>query len=498
MGGYEGIQGMRVEHILLGAALLLLASLAASKGAGRLGVPALVLFLGVGMLAGSDGPGGLYFDDPWLAQVLGVAALVVILFAGGLHTEWRQVRPVLWPAVLLATVGVVITAVLVGAFGAAVLGFRPLEALLLGSVISSTDAAAVFAVLRSRRAALKGRLRPLLELESGTNDPLAVLLTLGLIHMISQEGARASDLVGLFAVQMAVGGALGYSLGRVMVELLRRVHFESDALYPVMSLALVFAVYGITASAWGSGFLAVYIAGLVVGNSSFVHRRNLMRFHDSTAWLAQILMFLTLGLLVFPTQVARVTGLGLAVAAFLMLVARPAAVLAILPFFRASLAEMLLVSWVGLRGAVPIILATLPRLAGIAEAQLIFNVVFFVVLTSALLQGTSIPYVARWLGVAAEAPPERRPPLELAAPENVHSDLIELIIPPESPAAGQPIAQLGLPAGALVVLVGRDNAYRVPSGSTTVHQGDILLILGHKAQLDEVRLRLGIQEEEPV
>lgn len=391
------------EHLLLGVSTLLLLSVLSSLASGRVGVPALVLFLAIGMLAGTDGPGGIEFDYPRLAQSLGVVALTLILFSGGLDTNWGLIRPVLWQGLALATVGVCLTAGMVAAFAVWALGFTPLGGLLLGAIVSSTDAAAVFSVLRSRQARLRGQLTPLLELESGSNDPMAVFLTVGLVGLLSRPESTPLEIVPLFFRQMILGVLIGYSMGACMALLSRHLRLEYEGLYAVLSLALALFTYGVTASVGGNGFLAVYVAGLKVGNSGITHVDYLRRFHEGQAWLMQILMFLTLGLQVFPSRVAPIVGIGLALSLFLMLVARPAAVyLTLLP---ASLTakEKLLVSWVGLRGAVPIILATFPLIAGLPQAEMIFNLVFFIVLTSVLLQGTSLPLVARWLGLATSS-----------------------------------------------------------------------------------------------
>jgi len=394
-----------IEYLLLGASVLLFLSVIASKASGHTGVPALLLFLAIGMLAGSDGPGGIHFDDPWLAQSLGVVALTFILFAGGLDTDWRATRGMLWNGLALSTVGVGITAALIGWFATALLEVSWVEGLLIGSIVSSTDAAAVFAVLRSKHVSLRGPLKPLLELESGSNDPMAVFLTLGLIGLLTGKTGSAGDLVPMFVRQMALGAALGYGIGKLMVLLVNRLRLEHEGLYPVLTLSLVLFTYG--ASTWlgGNGFLAAYLAGLRMGHSDFTHKRSLMRFHDSVAWLMQIVMFLTLGLQVFPSQLVPIVGVGLLLSLFLMVCARPISVMVTLSFARFSLREKLMVSWVGLRGAVPIILATFPLLAGVPRANLMFNLVFFIVLTSVLLQGTSIPLVARWLKVDAPLQP---------------------------------------------------------------------------------------------
>ncbi len=373
----------------------------ASRVSGRLSVPALLMFLVIGMLAGSEGIGGVRFDDPWTAQLLGVVALTFILFAGGFHTDWGSIRPVVGRGLSLSTVGVIITASLVGLFAVAVSNFSLLEGLLLGAIISSTDAAAVFTILRSKKISLKGELKPLLELESGSNDPMAVFLTVGIIGLITGSVYSAADLIPFFVWQMALGAVSGYLVGKGTLFIVNHMGLEYEGLYPVLTLAMVLFTYGMTASLGGNGFLAVYIIGLVMGNSDFVQREGLMRFHDGFAWLMQITMFLTLGLLVYPSQVLSVLWVGLAISIFLMLVARPLAVFAALQFTNMSRREKGMVSWVGLRGAAPIVLATFPLLAGVPQADMIFNLVFFIVITSVLIQGISIPMVARWLEVDA-------------------------------------------------------------------------------------------------
>jgi cell volume regulation protein A len=477
------------EYILIGAGILLL-SVFASKISDRFGIPALLLFLVLGMLAGSDGPGGIYFDDPALAQLIGVVALALILFSGGLDTEWARVRVVLKEGLLLATLGVLITALTVGLFARLLLGFSIAEALLLGAIVSSTDAAAVFSVLRSRGINLKGNLKPLLELESGSNDPMAVFLTIGLIQWITQPDFALPDLFGLFVRQMLFGAALGYLMGRAALFLINRVKLGYDGLYPVLTLALVFFTFGLTDLVGGSGFLAVYLAGIVLGNHEFLHKRSLVRFHDGLAWLVQIAMFLTLGLLVFPSQLVPIIGVGLLMAACLMFLARPIAVFVSLLPGALSWREKTFVSWVGLRGAVPIILATFPLLAGIPQANLIFNLVFFIVLTSVLLQGTTLPLVARWLRVDAPAVPRRVYPIEYTPVGGFKSELKELPVPPGSYMAGKAIFEMGLPADFLVVLIARENDFMVPTGGTVVRGGDTLLALADKETFAAVQATL--------
>ncbi|MGD9728098.1 MAG: potassium/proton antiporter [Nitrospiraceae bacterium] len=393
---------MPIEYVLLGASILLLLSVVGSLASARIGIPALILFLVIGMTAGSDGPGGIQFDYPWVAQSLGVLALSFILFAGGYDTDWHRTRPIIRKAVPLSTLGVVITAFLVGWFANLVLGFSWLEGMLLGSIVSSTDAAAVFAVLRSRGIKLRGHLKELLEVESGSNDPMAVFLTIGIIGLLQDASRSWADLVVIFLVQMSVGTIMGYGLGRIMVAIVDRIRLDYGGLYAVLSLSLVLFAYGITASVGGNGFLAVYLAGIHMGNSKFRHKRSLKGFHEGLAWLMQILMFLALGLQVFPSHLVPVLGGGLLLSVFLMVIARPVAIFSLLWWTSMPLSEQALVAWVGLRGAVPIILATFPLVAGLPQADLFFHLVFFIVLTSVLLQGTSIPLVARWLGVDAK------------------------------------------------------------------------------------------------
>jgi cell volume regulation protein A len=479
-----------IESILLGASVLLLISIITSRAFAKLGVPSLLLFLAIGMLAGSDGPGGIYFDDPWLAQSLGVVALVFILFAGGLDTNWASIRPVLGQGLALSTFGVFITALLVGIFATLVLGLSQLEGLLLGAIVSSTDAAAVFSVLRSKKITLKGHLKPLLELESGSNDPMAVFLTIGLIHLLQKPTAGMFTLVPMFIQQMAVGAVAGYAMGKVIVLILNRIRLEYDGLYPVLTLSLVLLTYGGTAWIGGNGFLAIYLAGLVMGNSNFIHKRSLLHFHDGLAWLMQIAMFLTLGLLVFPSRLVPVMGSSLLVAAFLMLVARPISVMASLSISKIRWPEKIMVSWVGLRGAVPIILATFPLLAGLPKAETIFNIVFFIVITSVLLQGASIPLVARWLKVDAPMIRKPQPPLEFAPSCDLKSELVEIRIPQHSQVVGKQILELGLPQGALIVLVSKADECFTPNGGTILEAGDQLLMLADKDSMAKIRTLL--------
>jgi cell volume regulation protein A len=480
------------EYILIGVSLLLLISVLVSKISDRIGIPALLLFLILGMLAGSDGPGGIYFDDPALAQFISVIALILILFSGGLNTEGISIRPVIKEGLLLSTLGVFITALIVGLFASVLLGWSLVEGLLLGSIVSSTDAAAVFSVLRSKGISLKGQLKPLLELESGSNDPMAIFLTVGLIQLITQPNLSPVNLISFFILQMLVGAVLGYSMGRVMLFLVNRLKLGYDGLYPVLTLSLVFLTFGLTNAIGGSGFLAVYLAGIVLVRHDFIHKKNLVRFHDGLAWLMQIAMFLTLGLLVFPSRLVPIVGIGMLIAGCLMFLARPVSVFICLLPSILNWREKTFISWVGLRGAVPIILATFPLLARVPQADLIFNVIFFVVLTSVLLQGTSIPLIARWVGVDAPAISKRVYPIEYTPMGGLKSELKELTIPSNSHMAGKAIVELGLPADFLVILIARENDFILPSGGTVLQEGDTLLVLSDKKSFDEVQAKLNM------
>lgn len=481
---------MSFELILIIAAGLLLVSVLAGKLSDRSGIPALLLFLGIGMLAGSDGPGGIYFDDPALTQFIGILALNLILFAGGLDTHWTDVRPVLKYGIVLSTLGVLITALVVGITAEYLLGFTLYEGLLLGAIVSSTDAAAVFSILRSKSVGLKGKLRPLLELESGSNDPMAVFLTVGMIQLLTQPETQITDLFGTFVLQIFVGIICGFIFGKLLVFLANRIQLGFEGLYPVLSLSIVFLAYSIANTLYGNGFLAVYLAGIIARHQDFVHRRSVIRFHDGMAWLMQITMFLTLGLLVYPSEIPPIITTGLLIAISLIFLARPISIFLTLLPTGFTFKEKTLISWVGLRGAVPIILATYPLLAGLKQADSIFNIVFFVVITSALLQGATIPYVAKWLGV--DVPVVKKPiyPIEFTPVSGFKSELKELTIPTGSPADNRTIVEMYLPQEFLIILIARENEFILPSGGITLRAGDTLIVLADMETFTKVENKL--------
>lgn len=388
---------MNFDYAMLITAVLLGLSVIASKVATKVGVPVLLIFIAIGMLAGSDGPGGIWFNDARLTQRIGIVALSFILFAGGMDTDSKASRPILKKALSLATVGVVVTASLVGVIAYKFLSFTLYEGLLLGAIIASTDASAVFSILGSGTIKIRDDLRALLEVESGTNDPTAVFLTLGLTGAIAAKTQVPVSILGNFAWEMAVGLIWGIVNGKFGIILMKRLNLKFDGMYHVVSLALVIGSYAGAAILHASGFLAVYVAGVIYGQGEFDQKKGLMRFHEGIAWLMQIAMFLVLGLLVFPTKLPGVAFEGVLISLVLIFVARPIGVfLGLLPF-RDSLKTKTLIAWTGLRGAVPIILATFPLLAGIDKAQEIFYIVFFVVLFSTVIQGTTLPWVFKKL-----------------------------------------------------------------------------------------------------
>lgn len=395
------------ELLLFGLGLLLLLTVLAGNLSSRFGLPALIGFLALGMLAGSDGPGGIQFENYPLAQMIGVACLVFILFSGGLDTVWSEVKGGAVPAAVLATLGVVISAGIVAGTAMVLLDFSPLQGFLLGAVIASTDAAAVFAIMRSHGLPLNGRVQGLIELESGSNDPMAIFLVGAALLLITVPGTRVLGLVPEFAVQMVVGALTGAVVGLGMAAILRRMRLQVGGLALVVSVAAAMLSYGLAGVLKGNGFLAAYLAGIVAGSREFPGKRTISLFQDGAAWLAQVVMFLTLGLLVFPAQLQAVIVPGLAITAVLMLVARPVSVfICLAPFAAYGWREKLFVSWAGLRGAVPIVLATFPIVAGVDGAQTIFNIVFFVVLLSSLIQGPTLGWMANRLRINEPEPQE--------------------------------------------------------------------------------------------
>jgi potassium/hydrogen antiporter len=471
--------------LLLIVGAVLAASIAVGLGASRAGVPVLVAFLALGMLLGSDGPGGIAFDDAELARTVGIVCLVAILYEGGLSTSWRRMRHVAVPAALLGTVGVLVTALLTGVAAHALFDLDWPAAILLGGVVASTDAAAVFATLRHTN--IRRRLARTLEGETGLNDPMAIALTIGLISWIHDPTFRLDDLVFLVVRQLGIGLVVGVVLGFLATRVFAKLPASVGSFAPVASVAAAALSFGVADVLGGSGFLAVYLVGLAVGSTPSRYRGQLVGFHEDLAFLAQVTMFVVLGLLVFPSDLPPVMIPGFVLALLLVVVVRPAAVLLSTAFSRFTARERAFLGWAGLRGAVPIVLGTFVLSEGIAKGETIFNAVFFVVLVSALLQGTMLERVAGRLGLLDPPPPSVARPLQVDAAGPL--DLVEFDVAPDDAIAGAAVRELGLPRSALVAVIGRGRETIPPRGSTLVRPGDRLYVLlpdGNRAALDDV------------
>ena len=455
------------EVILLVASTIFFFSIIAGKAGFRFGLPALLLFLGVGMLFGSDGL-GIQFSNPSAAQFIGMLALSIILFSGGMDTKVSEIKPIAKEGVILATVGVLLTTLITGGFIYYVFlwstGYETLtiaESMLMAAVMSSTDSASVFSILRSKGVYLKQRLRPTLELESGSNDPMAYMLTLLIIAYIQVGGMNLQEAVLQLLVQLSVGAIAGFLLGKLAVLMINKINMDNESLYPILLLTTAFFTFSATTLCKGNGYLAVYIAGLVVGNAKIVHKKSMGTFFDGFAWLWQIVMFLTLGLLV---------------GVFMILIARPVTIfLCLLPFKSFTTKGKLYISWVGLRGAVPIIFATYPWIAGVDHGGMIFNIVFFITILSLLIQGTTVTQAAKWLGLIDS--PERKDVFGIELPEDIKSAMSEIDITPAVLSHGNKLMQLTLPDHTLAVMVKRDGHYFIPKGNTELKENDKLLMI---------------------
>ncbi|RKS42804.1 potassium/proton antiporter (CPA1 family) [Gillisia mitskevichiae] len=482
---------LTIENILLVGSLLLLISIFAGKTSYKFGVPTLLLFLAIGMLAGSDGIGGIRFDDPKLAQFIGIVSLNFILFSGGLDTNWTSVKPILWEGIALSTLGVLLTAVSLGTFVWLVTDFTIYESLLLGSIVSSTDAAAVFSILRSKSLALKSNLRPTLELESGSNDPMAYVLTIAFLTLVIHQDQSFISIVPLFLQQMILGGAAGIAFGMLSKYIINKIKLDFEGLYPVLVIALMFITFSATDFVGGNGFLAIYICAVYLGNQDLIHKKTILKMFDGLAWLMQIVLFLTLGLLVFPTEIIPYLGIGLLISLFLIVIARPIGVFISLMFFKMKLRRRFYISWVGLRGAVPIVFATYPLLAGIDKANMIFNIVFFISVTSILIQGTTLSIVAKWLNVGLPEKAKKLTATDLLLAENPKAEMKELLITSDCFAVDKKIVELGFPKNAIIAMIKRDDSYIIPNGLTKIESQDTLIVLADRPEIfDEVNKSL--------
>ena len=460
--------------VILLVGLVLAASIVVALGAARTGLPVLVAFLGLGMLLGSEGPGGIEFDDSELARRVGMVGLALILYEGGLQTSWRRLRQVAVPAALLSTVGVVVSALLTGVAAYWLFDLNWLASVLLGAVVAATDAAAVFATLRLTH--IRRTLARTLEAESGGNDPMGIALTLGLIAWIEKPDSYGFDDLSLLIVeQIGLGLLVGAVLGAAAIWVFGRLPHSIGAFAPVASVAAGALSFGAADVIGGSGFLAVYLVGLAVGSTPSRYRRQLVAFHEGLAFLAQVAIFVVFGLLVFPSELREVALPGLALALLLMLVIRPAAVLASTLFTGHTRSDRLLLGWAGLRGAVPIVLATFVLSSEVPHRDTIFNAVFFVVVVSTIVQGTTLEWVAGRLGLLAPAPIAREAPLEVGHESKL--DLVDFMVAGDHAIAGSAVRELGLPRSALIAVVTRGNDTIPPRGSTVLEPGDHLFVL---------------------
>lgn len=477
------------SFILLGA-LLLIIGVVVTKFSSKLGMPSLILFILVGMIMGSDGLGIIFFDNMEYAQLIGIIALVIILFEGGSQTEWPTIKKVLGPSLSLATLGVVLTSAIVGVAAKLIIDLSWTEAFLLGSIVGSTDAAAVFAALKERN--IKTKVGATLEAESGTNDPMAVFLTVAFIELVILDEPSYLLLVGSFFWQMGLGLVMGLALGKIASLSINRINLDSSGLYPIFAISFALLTYGLAAFAGASGLLAVYVAALVVGNSELTYRHSIFRFNEGMAWMAQITMFIILGLLAFPEQLLSpsVVIAGLVLSATLMLVARPAATFLSTIGTSYSFKEKIFISWAGLRGAVPIVLATFPIVAGLESGEVLFNIVFFIVLTSALIQGSSISYLAKKLKLSG---PKKEVPyhsIELISIGKANAEIIEFQTDQNTPILGKTLQEINFPDSVLISAIVRNEDLVTPYGETVIEEEDFLYILVSRSEKKQLKQML--------
>jgi len=488
-----------VDRLILIGAALLVTGIVSSRLSTRLGLPVLVLFLCIGLMAGAERFGGIVFDDYALAHGIGTLALAVILFDGGLRSSAEAFRTALAPGLTLATAGVVVTAVVTAWIAHGILDLPVFWGLLLGSIVSSTDAAAVLSTLRSRDLHLRRRIAATLEVEGGSNDPMAIFLTVAMLELVLGRIEPGPALVQLFLLQMSVGAVAGVLVGKAAVGAINRVDLDAAGLYPVLATAIALLAFGVASVLGGSGFLSVYLTGIILGNSRLVAQRGIHLFHDGAAWMAQVTMFVLLGLLADPARLVAIAPQGLLLSAVVLFISRPVAVGALLPWFGYRAREIAIISWVGLKGAVPIVLALSPLLLGVEGGETLFDVVFYVVIVSAILQGWSLPPLARLLGV--KAPPEPEPPvtLEITSLRHVEGDIVDYTVTPDSRAAGRALRDLRLPDGAVVAMIVRGQRIIPPRGSTRIEPHDhAFLVLGPGVRplVDRVFGRAGVTRDQ--
>lgn len=495
------------ENILLIGSVLLFVSIVVSKTGYKFGVPTLLLFLVVGMVFGTDGF-GLQFNDTGEAQFIGMVALSIILFSGGMDTKYKEIKPIIFPGIVLSTLGVLFTALLTGLFITFISDMSwtnihlPLTtSLLLAATMSSTDSASVFAILRSQKMNLKENLRPMLELESGSNDPMAFMLTIVLIQFIESTGMGPGTIALSFLTQFVVGGVVGYLLGKLLIYIINKIDIGNSSLYPILVVSFIFFTFSITDALKGNGYLAVYIAGMLVGNNKIVYRKEIASFMDGFSWLFQIIMFLTLGLLVNPHELLSIAPAAILIGVFMIVIGRPVSVfLCLTPFRKISLKAKHFVSWVGLRGAVPIIFATYPVMHNVPGANVIFNIVFFITILSLVIQGTSISFVANLLHLSTPLDDDSNQ-FGIELPEELNTHLFEVTVNDNMLRHGKTLKEVNTPQGTLVMLIKRDDQFLIPNGSLTLHVDDLLLLISEqdKTMTEQAALKakMEMMEDDP-
>lgn len=460
---------------------MLVIGVLATKFSSRLGLPSLVLFLLVGMSLNKF----IYFENVHLTQLIGIMALIIILFEGGTQTKWNHIRPVVGAASILATVGVLITTVVTGIAAMYILDLSLLEGMLFGAIVGSTDAAAVFAVLGNKN--IKRKLTSTLEAESGSNDPMAVFLTVALIEMIQIPDSSIWEAIASFFIQMGIGLVIGLLLGKVTVLIINNIKLDASGLYPVLAIGCAIFTYTIATFLGGSGLLAVYVMAVFIGNNDLMYRFSILRFNEGFAWMMQIVMFILLGLLVFPSQLPEVFWKGIILSIILMFIARPVAVFLSMIFMKYNFKEQLFISWAGLKGAVPIVLATYPVIAGIENSEIIFNVVFFVVLISALVQGSTLSWLGEKLNLTGKGSSDVMPSMELITLGKTDSEIMEVAITEQSPALGYSLTKLELPKDTLIIGIIREGKVITPTGDSVIQDEDTLYVLVHKQNREKVK-----------
>lgn len=470
-----------VDSIILLCGALLLTGVLTTKFSTRFGMPALVLFIAIGMILSRF----IYYDNAELTQLVGIFALIVILFQGGMQTDFKEIKPILGPAISLATIGVLLTTTVIGLSATYILNVSLKEGLLIGAIVGSTDAAAVFSVLGGTN--LKKRIRMTLEAESGSNDPMAVFLTVSIIEWIGHSDMNLFGLLLSFIKQMGLGFVIGVLVGMLAIYVINRINFDSSGLYPVMALGFALMSYAVAAWLGASGLLAVYVMALVLGNAELTYRKTIQAFNHGFAWMMQITMFVLLGLLVFPNELSKVVWQGLLISLILIFVARPIGVFLSLLFTRFGVREKILISWAGLRGAVPIVLATYPVLAGLEQAELFFNVVFFVVLTSAIIQGTTISPLTQRLSLVEKDKAKAPTLVELMALGKAETEINHVVVNEDMPMVGKEIQQLNLPDDILFTAIIREKNIITPKGNTIIEAGDTLYVMNPKKKRKDMK-----------